>query len=333
MRTAILVILISFCTICNAETWVSPIDKKYQLKSPDLYNKYVKARKALDRYRGRRETLLQAKVLLDDILAKDNKFAPAYREYARLFLNAGHISYGNYQQGALGSTESVLLEAIKIEPEYADAYVLLGHLYTQDKSFYEKAEEALKRAKEIGTEIPWLHLNYAELLNKTKRASDSLEHYMKVINSETDNRNAYSSALEGAARYYRNKKDYDEAKKWYIKSANYDGSAWGWGEYSTFLLFKVGDIDNAIETGEKAISILPYGIGKFHLACAYYTKWAELINTDADAAKIYFDKGVKLSPVSKEVIRKLSRYQPTKNAAIRLAIYYQESEVTESISR
>lgn len=318
MRLISFFVIVFVSSICNASTWVSPIDKKYQTSFPELYKKYDNARKALDKHRGRREQLIEAKKSLDEVLIKEGAFAPAYREYARLFMKAGHTGLGNFQAGVLGSAEAALLEAIRIEPEYADAYVLLGHLYTNTES-YAKAEGSLKRAEKIGTELPWFHLNYADLLKDLGRLDEALPHYMSVINSDTDNRNAYSYALLGAALHYKVKGNFAESEKWFIKYTSYDQSAWGWGEYTRFLIFSVGNTDKAIETGEKALSIMQYGLGRLNLACAYYAKWAELVEHDSTSAQIYFDKASALIEDKNRVVRKMSQYNTTRMAAMKLA--------------
>lgn len=314
MKSITTILLLIICIPAFASNWISPTEQKYKTAFPDLYELYIKSRVALDSYSGKRETLIEAKKLLDEILYKNNKFAPAYREYGRLFIKAGHISYSNFQEGSLGSAESAILEAIEIEPDYADAYVLLGHLYTQNKH-YKKAENALKKAESLGTKLPWFHLNYADLLKRLNRYDEVLPHYMSVINSNTDNKNAYGYALSSIAIYYRKTREFDKAIRWFEKSVKFNPSAWNYGEYAAFLLFWAGDTSGSIEKGEKALSIMEYGLGKFHLSCAYYTKWSELLEKSPIMAKQYFDKAFKLYPYTEKVIQKMIRYPTTKKAA------------------
>ena len=318
---ALLVLIFSFQN-SFANNWVSPIDNKYKSKSPSLFENFVKSRNNLDEYSGNRKDLIETKSLLDSILSIDSGFAPAYLEYGRLYMKAGHIVSGNFQAGALGSAESAILESIKLEPEYADAYVLLGYLYTQIKS-YDKAEESLKKAQSIGTENPWFHLNYADLIKKQGKHNESLPHYIAVINSNTSNSNAYNYALLGAALHYRYIKDYDESEIWYKKLVEHKQSAWNFGEYSSFQLFWLGDIDGAIENGEKAISIMNYGLGRLNLACAYYAKWASLIDIGkAEEANVYYSKAIALIPDTGQAVIKMSHYMPTKSIAKKLANYH-----------
>jgi len=320
MKYAILLATLLFLSVCTAATWVSPIDEKYQSKSPKLYQMFVESRSLLDSHRGDRAVLVAAKEKLDFILSEDSKFAPAYREYARLYMKAGHISSGNYPKGVLVSSEAALLEAIRIEPDYADSFVLLGYLYTR-KKLYDQAEKALIKAGEIGTELPWYHLNYAALLKRTGRLDQALSHYMAVVNSETDNRNAYSSALSGTAFYYQIAQNLPEAEKWFLKYAEYDQSAWGWGEHSRFMTFNMRDFDQGIESGEKSLSLMSYGIGHLNLACAYYGKWYELRESNPVKSKAYYEKAYALFSDTEEAVRELSLYKATRDVAKELHKY------------
>ena len=69
-----------------ANEWVSPIDKKYLSKDPELFSKFDQARELLNSWGGQREKLKKADGLLREILEKDAEYAPAYREYGRLVL-------------------------------------------------------------------------------------------------------------------------------------------------------------------------------------------------------------------------------------------------------
>ena len=90
MREFIITIIISFfCISANAEE-LSPVEESYKKQQPKLFTTYSKAVVLLDNYRGDRELLNRASILLSDVLAKDKSFAPAYREVGRLLMKAGH---------------------------------------------------------------------------------------------------------------------------------------------------------------------------------------------------------------------------------------------------
>ena len=319
----------------RTEEWVSPIDLKYKSKNPELFAQYEEARKLLDNWRGQEEYLINANKILNSIIQSDDKYAPAHREFGRLYIMAGYINYDNFREGSLNPAETSILESIKIEPGYADAYVLLGHLYTNMKR-YDEARIALAKADYIGTKSPWLNLNWADLYNKLENYDAAYTRYMKVVSEETSNRKAYSSALSGVTAYFRRMKEYDKANEWYKKQLEYEPeSAWNWGNYASFLLYFREDVDGAISNAEKALSIMNYGMGKFTLACAIYTKWAKQLesgNSDK-ATQALFDKAYSIYPGIDEVIRETSQYKGTKITAEKLSEYIRNKGLTNTTTR
>lgn len=315
---SILIILLSFSAY--SQEWVSPIDEKYSSRSPEIFSNFSKAREILNSYRGQGEKLREADAILRQVIQEDRTFAPAYREYGRLFIMAGHIVSDDFKKGSLGPAESAILKSIEIEPQYADSYVLLGHLYTKMKR-YSEAKAALEESERIGTEIPWLHLNWADLHKKLGNYKEALKRYQYVVNKGTPNRKAYSNALNGIPTMYWYMDEYDKANDGYKQLLEFEpGSAWNWGYYSYFLLYSYDDVDGAIMNGEKALSIMDYGLGRFTLASALYTKWAKLLNDPVkkSEASQYFDQAWSLYPYPEKIIEETKKHKYTEVAAIEL---------------
>lgn len=310
-----LIIFILFTTAVNAEGWVSPIDIKYKKNHFEHYTSFEHARDILNNYRGRREDLVKAMTILDGILEDEKNFAPAYREYGRLMIMAGHISYGNHKNGSLVSAESAILKSIDIESEYADSYVLLGHLYTRLRD-YDKAAESLNKADEIGTDLPWLNMNWGELLIRQNKLDEALNRYMLVAESNIDNRKAYNEALVRIAIIHRTHGDYTDAREWYEKSVEFEKSAWNYNEYGAYLLFYENDIDGAIEKFERALSIMDFGLARTYYACSLYAKWARLYKKDSDntEALTYYNRAIKIQTDLDIVMNKLKNHGTTKKA-------------------
>jgi len=310
-----LIIFVLLTAPVSAEDWESPIDIKYTKNYPELFVNFENARVTLNNYRGKRDDLIKAMTILNNILDSEVNFAPAYREYGRLMIMAGHISYGNHKDGSLGSAESAILKSISIEPEYADSYVLLGHLYTRLRD-YDKATESLIKADEIGTNLPWLNMNWGELLMRQKKLDEALSRYMLVAESNADNRKAYNEALVRIAIIHRAHGDYTDAREWYEKSVEFEKSAWNYNEYGAFLLFYENDIDGAIEKFEKALSIMDFGLARTYYACSLYAKWARLYKKDSDntEALTYYNKAFEVQPNLDSVMNKLKKHGTTKKA-------------------
>lgn len=124
---------------------------------------------------------------------------------------AGYIKSDEFKKGSLNPAEVSILKSIEIEPDYADSFVLLGHLYTKMKR-YDEAKVALEKAEAIGTGIPWLDLNWADLLNKQGKYQEAFKRYVKVEGEKSSNKKAHASALSGIIDYYDRIGAYEKAK-------------------------------------------------------------------------------------------------------------------------
>lgn len=321
MKKALLCVFLTvFAGFLMAAEPLSSIDIKYKNKDGALYAKYDKARTLLNSWRGQQEILAEAYQTLTGITQADSNYAPAYRELGRMYIMAGYINRDNFEPGQLPLSETAILKSIQIEPNYADAYVLLGHLYTVMQR-YGEAKGALQKAEMIGTQSPWLHLNWADLLNKQGNQDAAFKRFTTVIDAGTENKKAYGTAIEGVISYYVSHEQYGKADEWYKKDLAYEPSnAWGWGNYASFLLFSRGDVDEAIKNAEKALSIMDYGMGRYILACALYTKWAAILNKDGNiaSAQLVFDRAYQTYPDIDSVIAETGQYPRTKDTAVRL---------------
>jgi len=167
----------------------------------------------------------------------------------------------------------------------------------------------------IGTEIPWLQLNWADLLSKRGDYNSAIQRYQNLVKKGTSNRKAYANALSGITTMHRYTQEYEKANKGYKKELEYSpNNAWVWGNYSNFLLFTYMDVDGAIEKGRKAIQIMNYGVGRFVLGSALYTKWAMLKDSPETTlqAQKYFDEAWAIYPYPEKVIEKTRNNSYTK---------------------
>ena len=301
-----------------APPWESPTEARYGKQNPELYENLKQARALLDEYRDNPRGLIKAKQLLDEIIEQRKDFAPAYREYARLYYKTGYIGNGKWKPRTLSSALVAIKKAIRLAPDYEDAYVLLGYHYVED-GLYKAAEEVLDKAEEMGSKLPWLYLNRVPIYKKKGDKAGVLAMYEKVIDGSTENRNSYSFALSGMAAFYRDAGDYSEAEYWFERQIDFNPNAWGIGEFARYLLYWRGDSDNSIHYGERAIAIMNYGVARYNLACAYYLKWSEVATSDGDKeARQYFDRAYKLFPDFKKVGRRFSRNPHLKKAGFDL---------------
>lgn len=321
---ALLIVLCGISFNAQSAGWVSPTEEKYQKSDDSLYDMYKTGQSLLDSYSGNQGNLRRARDIFDEILRIKLDYAPVYREFGRLHMMTGHRVRSIYKAGSLESSESSILKAIEIEPEYEDAYVLLGSLYITQKRLTE-AEKALETAQRLGSRIAWLDLNWGRLRLKQKRYVESLSYYKTAIKSDAGTKKARREARSSLAWFYRVTKDYKKSKEWYQKAIDFDPDfAWGYGNYGGFLLFKVGDVEASVYNFEKALSIMNYGVANLGLACAYYTQWANiLMQGDVKASEIAFNKAYSYYPSIVKIIKKTDKYYKTRHTANLLKLHKQ----------
>lgn len=175
---------------------------------------------------------------------------------------------------ALAAAEESLNTALKLKPDYADSHVLAGHLYFI-KHDLARSRAALERAEAIGTADPWLNLNWAVLLNKEGKVTESSERYKRTIASKTPNSRAMRAAYQGLVSNLLATSNFTEVEATYQQLLAYDPTdAWSRGNYASFLLCSTDDPDRAIPEYRKALEIMDYGMARGGLAAALYRKWA-----------------------------------------------------------
>jgi Tfp pilus assembly protein PilF len=300
--------------------WNSPIDDKYRQQNAELFSQYQEAQELIDQYRGNRGNLGRAQSILLNVINSDPNFAPAYYEMGRIQIMAGYVNNSKFKDGSLESAEAMINRSISIEPQYAEAYALLGHLYTLGKD-YTAAQQALTRGDEIGTESPWLDLNWADLLVKIGKPDEALTRYLHALAEGTTNKKAHAVALTGVRRYYEAKRDYAEAEKWYQKGLELEpNDAWTWGNYAAFQLYSLGDENGAIVSAEKALAVRDYGMGRSTLGNALYTKWTRRQEQGASVVELetLLARASGFQPDAKRAAKTLATYKETRFAAIHL---------------
>ena len=247
-----------------------------ETKLPTKYAmKFGHAVKLLDAYNGNGAVLEEARAELYEVQKAHPRYAPAYRETARYMIMRGHINSLQFQPGSLEAADLSLKQALDIDPNYAEAFVLYGHLYKL-MGRNQDALRALLKAEKLGSSDPWLQNNWADLLIEDGKFEEAARRYRKVIDSQTKNQKATGTALEGLIKYYTAVGKLNEADEMYQKKISFqpDG-AWGYGNYAQFLLCRKGEIDGSIAQSRKALAIMDYGVGRYWLAAALYGKWGQ----------------------------------------------------------
>jgi Tfp pilus assembly protein PilF len=255
------------------------------------------ARALLSGWSGQGEILdLAAEKLLKAVQANPN-YAKAYIELCRLHIMAGYRYSNVFEPLSLNTAERAILKAVELAPRDADAYILMGHLYINMNRISD-ATRALKTAEEIGTDNPWLDLNWADVLEKMGQDERALQKVRAVIASGTKDHNALVSAHETLVRYYVETEQWDEAEKAYQKAVGLEPeSAWLRGNYAAWLANR-GQFERAIAHARDALKLMEYGAARHTLTISLLGAWATLTKNGQDPARAraYFDEAYAMRP-------------------------------------
>lgn len=273
-----------------------------------------KAEELLDQWRGQTALLDQAAESLYLALKRNPNYAKAYMQLGRLHIMGGYYHSQYFEPSSLATAEKAIKKAIDIDPKFADAYVLLGHLYTNMNRLSE-AKSALQMAEGIGTDNPWLGLNWAAIYEKEGKFDDAAQKYIQVIESKTKNLKALGTAYDELRGYYIYKRDLVKAEKTYKAHITVEPkNAWTRGNYASSLLYDIGDFDSAIKKSREALSIMEYGNARHTLAIALYGKWATITikKHDKASARRYFDEAQRIYPDLAQLQQEAMKYPSTK---------------------
>ncbi len=274
-----------------------------QMTLSDTYStKFKHAVDLLDGYRGDTSLLESARIELENILKDNPRYAPAYREMARYCIMKGSINDQEMQPGSLEAAESWIKKSIDFNPNFAEAYVLFGHLYTL-MNRHQDAAAALQKAEKIGTTDPWLQNNWAFLLSKEGKYEEAAPRFQKVIDSNTQNKKAMGAAMQGLIQSFLALGKLDQADELYRKQIAYEPkTAWSYGNYAQFLLCQKDDYEQSISLSREALRLMDYGVGRYWLASALYRKWAQTVLFGRpDVGKQYFTEAQALYPDPNEI--------------------------------
>jgi tetratricopeptide (TPR) repeat protein len=301
----------------NAETrmWQSEINDRYKKESPELYKSVEDASNILDNYYGNLNTLKQASQLLINVLDKDEKYAPAYHQLARIVQKGGHISYGNYAPGTNNNATSLLEYAISLEPEYDLAQITLSQIFLRHKD-YQNAQMLLDKAARFGAKSSLLTILQAQIYrDRDNDAARALDMLKSIRHGDYDKKSKADAAQQIAITLRKSRQWVAAEKAYYDVVTINPNNPWAHGDLSHYLLFYRKKYDAAIEEGEKALSIMDYPIGRLTTACALYSKWADALMKNKKNAESYFDRAYALYPNIDAVINKTEKYTYTKVTA------------------
>jgi len=136
-----------------------------QRTDPEVYDLYLLAKQRL--YSRTRQTIEAAAELLDQAIAKDPDYAPAYAQRGIATLLLSEYNYGSIPEtGAQAQAKPFIDAALEKDPQLAEAWAGLGLYHNNRPAEHEQAIEALTKALSINPNLinasHWLQLALAE---------------------------------------------------------------------------------------------------------------------------------------------------------------------------
>lgn len=278
---------------------------------PVALNPDVKeARELLDSWNGQGNALGDANTRLLRALKANPDDYLALKELARYQIKSGYINsryaeyrkgnyyeVGNFAPGTLEQAEAALRRAIQINPRFGEGYVLLGNIQL-NQTRLDEAAKSLARADELGTDDPWLQVNWARVESARGNYAAANQHAERVLSSSTANKGARGQAYAALTDGYQHTGEYDKAVALYEERIQLEpDDAWLRGNFAAFLNATLGRNDEAIAQARAALQIMDYGVGERTLAMALYGKWADLVaQGKAKEGQKYFKEASEIYP-------------------------------------
>ncbi|BBI99900.1 hypothetical protein FGKAn22_15930 [Ferrigenium kumadai] len=273
------------------------------------------SRELLDSWGGETSILIQAREKLVHALKVDPQDYLALKELARSqiaegYINNRNVTYqkniyvvGNFVPGTLEQAEATVREAIRINPSFAEGYVLLGYIQYQHSKL-DEAAKSLAYAEKLGTDDPWLQLNWASINYAKGDYSSGNKRVERVLHSGTTKNNVLNTAYEFLISGYIRTEEHNKAVALYEERIKQNpNDAWLRGNFAGYLTNTLGRNDEAIIQARLALNIMNYGMGEQTLAMALYRKWADMVaQGNAKNGEVYFQEAFKIFPVLSEVM-------------------------------
>ncbi len=258
--------------------WISPVDQKYRKKNPALYAQVAKAQALITDSYGNSRSTEEGMRLVQEVIAKDPGFAPAYVQLARATGALGYVSSGKFDPAALAAQEKSLQKALALEPGYDYAMALMGYNMMAAGKLAE-ADAFYKKVVVMKSGYPVLKSQLAHLAFERKEYAKAIEIASKGYEeNKSDPKVAVGYCTELIFAYEELEGNHaDKLERWQTTRRTLAPEvAWFWGDHARHRLFNMNDYAGAITYGEKALTLMDYGVGRYTLAAAYYAKWADL---------------------------------------------------------
>lgn len=240
-----------------------------------------------------------AKGNLDTVIKEDPKNAQAYLELARIVMKGDYAASESNAYAGLDEAERLIKVALRIDPSYANSYVLFGYVMAVQKRT-DEAIIAFKKAQQIGTDNMWLYYNWGLALENANRNDEAIKKYQEGTTlkpafetaMQRSNNRAIPMIYRNQMRLLEKRKDYAAMDILYQKRLAALDETCQIAAYAKFKLYKMGDYESAIQKGTQAQERNCRAGARELLAAAYLTKWAlDPSKISQKEREVFLDRG------------------------------------------
>ncbi len=237
--------------------------------------------------------LRDAKTILEALLTQNPRLAAGYIELARIAMKT------NWGPEGLHQAETLLSSALQIEPESANAKILLGYVCAHQRRF-EQAERLFAEAARSNPPNLWLWTNWGESLQMQGKVDGAISKYREAVTrpmTHSTYDRARINAYVALAPLLEKRKDFDTMEALYKQRIEEFGhNSCSSTDYARFRLNVRGDAQGAIDIARAALNqSCEDSPARQVLGLAEYVKWAESsgpARTEAlNQARIYLPAG------------------------------------------
>jgi tetratricopeptide (TPR) repeat protein len=237
--------------------------------------------------------IAEAKSILEELISENPRLDAGYVELARVAMKSDWGPEGFHQ------AEGLLSSALQIQPDSANAKILLGYVYAHQNRFPAAEAQFVDVAKSNPPNL-WLWANWGEMLAMEGKTDAAMTKYREAIKRPMTHDSydrARAFAYEHLLDLLEVRKDYDGMEALYKQRvAEFGPGACYTADYAEFKLQIRGDPQGAIDLARGALNQnCDDTDARRILGLADYVKWAGSTDAEGSAAlneaRIYLPPG------------------------------------------
>lgn len=280
--------------------------------SLDDQKTYDEALNLINQFSGKGNQYETAYKMLADLSSRNPKSGYPYAALADLKYRLAGMGDGTY-----ADAYTLAQRALKLDPNIADAYVVVAKVMIEQKNM-NAAREAANKAIALSPDKPEAMFAMARVAEVTLQYDESEHWYRKAIDAYKDNilkSNIYYWL--GGMLSNKTPADINGAIEAYTKAAelNSETGPWMLNNIGWFLIDNTDRYDQAIDYLERALKIMDFGTARRNLALAEYFKWGDSLQNPQKY------KNATRKPLSPEIIAATTGVTPeyafVMNAAVK----------------